>query len=71
MSRKIVAYFQLTHPWAITIVMIATALFGLLAAGRDPDVGRFVLLQCARARTHRGDSRNQVGPTDRQLYVFL
>lgn len=44
MSEKIRAYVQLTHPWAVTIVMIATALFGLLAAGGDPDPGRFFFL---------------------------
>lgn len=44
MSAKIAAYVQLTHPWAVTIVMIATALFGLLAAGGDPAPGQFALL---------------------------
>ncbi len=44
MSAKIAAYIQLTHPWAVTIVMIATTLFGLLAARADPPIGRFALL---------------------------
>jgi 4-hydroxybenzoate polyprenyltransferase len=38
------AYVTLTHPWAVTIVMIATATFGLLAAGGEPDALRFLLL---------------------------
>ncbi|HEX2280166.1 MAG TPA: UbiA family prenyltransferase [Thermomicrobiales bacterium] len=38
------AYIRLTHPWAVAVVMIATATFGLLAVDGEPEVGRFVLL---------------------------
>lgn len=38
------AYGRLTHPWAVAIVMTATALFGLLASGGEPPAGRFALL---------------------------
>lgn len=44
MNAKILAYVQLTHPWAVAVVMLATALFGLLASGGDLVNGRFWLL---------------------------
>ena len=44
MIRHIWAYIRLTHPWAVAVVMTATALFGLLATGGDPPPGRFLLL---------------------------
>lgn len=44
MIRHIWAYLRVTHPWAVAVVMVATALFGLLATGGDPPLGRFLLL---------------------------
>jgi heme o synthase len=38
------AYVRLTHPWAVAVVMTATAVFGLIAAGSNPPVWRFLLL---------------------------
>ena len=44
MLRQIHAYVALTHPWAVLIVMIATALFGMLAGGWEPPLDRFLLM---------------------------
>lgn len=44
MIRTAWAYMRLTHPWAVAIVMIATAIFGLLASAGEPDPLRFLLL---------------------------
>lgn len=41
------AFFELPHPWAVLIVMLATAILGLLATGGHPDAGRYVLLLIA------------------------
>lgn len=38
------AYIGLPHPWAVLIVMLATALLGLLATGGRPDPLRYALL---------------------------
>lgn len=43
-GRRLRALLELPHPWAILVVLLATALFGLLATGGDPDGGRFSLL---------------------------
>ena len=44
MFRTIRACISLTHPWAVAVVMLATALFGVLAASGDVPLGRFLLL---------------------------
>jgi 4-hydroxybenzoate polyprenyltransferase len=44
MIRTIWAYVRLTHPWAVAVVMTATAVFGLIAAGSNPPGWRFLLL---------------------------
>jgi 4-hydroxybenzoate polyprenyltransferase len=41
------AFLELPHPWAVLIVMLATALLGLLATGGHPDAGRYVLVLIA------------------------
>ncbi|HEU5423444.1 MAG TPA: UbiA family prenyltransferase [Nitrolancea sp.] len=42
--RRVWPYIALIHPWAVLVVMLATALFGLLAAGGRPDPARYALL---------------------------
>lgn len=44
MLRQFRAYIALTHPWAVLIVMIATAFFGLLAGEWSPPLGRYLLM---------------------------
>ncbi len=44
MHSKIEAYAQLPHPWPVLVVMAATAAFGWLAAGGEPDPGRYGLM---------------------------
>lgn len=44
MIRTVWAYIRLTHPWAVAVVMTATAVFGLIAAGSNPPGWRFLLL---------------------------
>ncbi|MDI3339257.1 MAG: UbiA family prenyltransferase [Sphaerobacter sp.] len=41
------AYRDLPHPWAVLLVLLATALFGLLATGGRPAPPRFALLLAA------------------------
>jgi 4-hydroxybenzoate polyprenyltransferase/geranylgeranylglycerol-phosphate geranylgeranyltransferase len=40
-NARLAAYVRLPHPWAVLIVMLATALFGLLATSGNPDPLRF------------------------------
>lgn len=44
MSNTFGAYVRLTHPWAVMVVMAATAVFGVLASHGEPPVARFMLL---------------------------
>lgn len=44
MHGKIYAYIQLPHPWPVLVVLTATAVFGWLASGGDPDPARYALL---------------------------
>ncbi len=41
------AFLELPHPWAVLIVMLATALLGLLATGGHPEAGRYALVLIA------------------------
>ena len=41
------AFLELPHPWAVLIVMLATAILGLLATGGYPDTERYVLVLVA------------------------
>ena len=43
----ILGYLRLIHPIPVLFVMIGTALFGLLAAGGQPDLSRFLLMLLA------------------------
>ena len=44
MHGKMYAYIQLPHPWPVLVVLTATAVFGWLASGGDPDPARYALL---------------------------
>lgn len=44
LATTIRAYVDLPHPWAVLVVMLATALFGLLATGGHPNPLRYALL---------------------------
>lgn len=41
------AFFDLPHPWAVLVVMAATAILGLLATGGHPAPGRYALMLAA------------------------
>lgn len=41
------AFLELPHPWAVLIVMLATAILGLLATGGHPEPGRYALVLVA------------------------
>ena len=46
-STRALAYLRLIHPVPVFFVMLGTGLFGLLAAGGEPDLGRFAIMLLA------------------------
>ena len=46
-TARVRAYLDLPHPWAVLIVMVATAVLGLLATGGHPGGKRYALLLVA------------------------